>query len=116
MLKSRDLIWARPSRRDVLKTAAQAAGGTAFLAMAPSVLRAQARSVKIGLVTPTTGPLAFFAEADAYVLDQFRKTVAGGIKIGTQTNTVEVIVKEPIANRVASAGQDGFRDRSPGHG
>jgi branched-chain amino acid transport system substrate-binding protein len=86
------------SRRTVLKTAAGAAGvATAWLAV-PAVLRAQARPIKIGLVTPTTGPLAFFAEADAYVIPQFKQAVAKGIKIGRNTHKVELIVKDSQSN------------------
>jgi branched-chain amino acid transport system substrate-binding protein len=79
------------NRRAVLKTAA---GGVAALVSAPAALRAQARPIKIGLVTPTTGPLASFAEADNYVLGEFKKAVGGGLKIGGDTHPVEVIVKD----------------------
>jgi branched-chain amino acid transport system substrate-binding protein len=82
------------SRRRVLKTGTAAT----LLAMAPGVLRAQGRPIKIGLVTPTTGPLAIFAEADPFVIGQFKKAVAGGIKIGGQTHPVEVIVKDSQSN------------------
>src|SRR4029077_5825285 len=47
----------RVNRRRVLKAGTAAA----VMAMAPAVLRAQGRAIKIGLVTPTTGPLAIFA-------------------------------------------------------
>jgi len=36
------------------------------------------KTIKIGFVTPLAGPLAVFAEPDAFVLEQFRKTTAGG--------------------------------------
>src|SRR5271155_449560 len=52
------------NRRQLLKNAPGALPGAAAFAMAPAVLRAQGRTIKIGLVTPTTGPLAAFAEAD----------------------------------------------------
>ena len=78
------------SRRQVLKTGTAAT----LLAMAPGVLRAQERAIKIGLVTPATGPLAIFAEPDAFVLGAFRSAVGGGIKIGSKTHPVEVIVKD----------------------
>src|SRR6266567_9096305 len=82
------------SRRQILKTGTAAT----FLAMSPSVLRAQGRAIKIGLVTPTTGPLAIFGETDAFVLGEFKKAVASGIKIGGQTHPVEVIVKDSQSN------------------
>jgi branched-chain amino acid transport system substrate-binding protein len=82
------------SRRQILKTGTAAT----FLAMSPAVLRAQGRAIKIGLVTPTTGPLAIFGETDAFVLDEFKKAVASGIRIGAQTHPVEVIVKDSQSN------------------
>jgi branched-chain amino acid transport system substrate-binding protein len=85
---------AAATRRQVLKTGTAAT----FLAMAPGVLRAQGRAIKIGLVTPATGPLAIFAEPDAFVLAEFKKAVAGGIKVGNQSHAVEVIVKDSQSN------------------
>src|SRR5215470_12493925 len=45
--------------------------------VAPAVLRvipanAQSRVIKIGHVSPRTGPLAGFGEADGFILDQVR--------------------------------------------
>ena len=95
------------TRRQVLKHASAALSGAA-LAMAPAVVRAQARAIKIGLVTPTTGPLAVFAESDAFVLAQFKKAIADGVKIGTQTHPVEVIVKDSqsSSNRAAEVASE----------
>jgi len=82
------------SRRRILKSG----GAGVIMAMAPRALWAQARPIKIGLVTPATGPLAIFAEPDAFVLAEFKKAVSGGIKIGNQTHAVEVIVKDSQSN------------------
>ena len=82
------------NRRRLLKAGTAAA----VMAMAPAVLRAQGRAIKIGLVTPTTGPLAIFAEPDVFVLAEFKKAVGSGITIGNQTHTVEVIVKDSQSN------------------
>src|SRR5262245_46149440 len=79
--KTGGICGAGQTRRQVLKHASAALSGAA-LAMAPAVVRAQARAIKIGLVTPTTGPLAVFAESDAFVLAQFKKAIADGVKIG----------------------------------
>jgi branched-chain amino acid transport system substrate-binding protein len=57
-------------RRDVIKTL----GATALTL--PAVLRdttvkaATSKVIKIGHVSPQTGPLAPFAEADPFILDQ----------------------------------------------
>jgi len=94
----------RASRRRVLKAGAAAA----FTAMMPAVLRAQSRPVKIGLVTPTTGPLAIFAEPDGFVLGQFKAATAKGIKIGDKSHAVEVVVKDSQSNsnRAAEVAND----------
>ena len=89
-----NLSKATTSRRQLLKAGTAAT----FVAMTPSLLRAQGRPIKIGLVTPATGPLAIFAEPDAFVLGEFKKAVAGGIKVGAQNHPVEVIVKDSQSN------------------
>ena len=63
-------------RRTLLR---QAAAGGVALATAPlaaPAVRAQAKPIKIGYVSPQTGPLAAFAEADNFVLGQFRQATA----------------------------------------
>lgn len=81
-----------PTRRELL------AGGAALAAglYAPAVFAA--KSLKIGFVTPRTGPLAPFAEADDFIINAFRETVKGGIKIGSATYPVEVLVKDSQSN------------------
>lgn len=82
------------TRRRVLK-----AGTAAVVSvMTPAVLRAQGRAIKIGLVTPATGPLAIFAEPDAFVLAEFKKAIGAGIKIGNQIHAVEVVIKDSQSN------------------
>ena len=74
------------------------AGGLGALA-APAVLRvipanAQSKAIKIGMVSPKTGPLAGFGEADAFVIDQVNKLLKPGIAIGGKTYPVEIIQKD----------------------
>jgi branched-chain amino acid transport system substrate-binding protein len=79
---------------------ASAAGGAALAAgpvFAPAV-HAQARPIKLGYVSPQTGPLAAFAEADNFVLGQFRESVKGGFKVGNATRPIEVIVRDSQSN------------------
>ena len=86
------------TRRSFIKTSAATgaalAAGTVF---APAV-HAQARAIKLGYVSPQTGPLAAFAEADNFVLGNFREAMKGGIKIGNATRPVEVMVKDSQSN------------------
>src|SRR5215469_16121542 len=74
------------------------AAGIGALA-APAVLRvipanAQSRIIKIGHVSPRTGPLAGFGEADGFILDQVRGIVAKGLESGGKTYQVEIVSKD----------------------
>ena len=89
------------TRRRIIKTAAAgglivAAGGLAMPAIA------QNRKIRIGYVSPQTGPLAGFAEADAFTIDMFNRYVA------EQGMDVEVIVKDSQSNpnRAADVAQE----------
>ena len=89
------------TRRRLLKTAA-ASGlvtGASGLAM-PAI--AQGRAVRIGYVSPQTGPLAGFAEADSFTIDMFNRVMA------EQGIAVEVIVKDSQSNpnRAAAVAQE----------
>lgn len=85
------------SRRAVLKGAAgAAAAGSATALFAPAVFAAD--TIRIGYVSPKSGPLAGFAEADDFVLGDFRKTIKDGLKIGAKTYQVEVVTKDSQSN------------------
>lgn len=76
-------------RRKLLKSAAATgliAGAGAF----PMPAIAQARTIKLGYVSPQTGPLAAFAEADAFVIAAAKAADSG---LG-----LEVIVKDTQSN------------------
>src|SRR5271169_1026857 len=84
-------------RRSFMK--ASAATGAALAAgsvFAPAVLAA--KTFKIGYVSPQTGPLAAFAEADNFVISNFLNTVKDGVKVGSATLPVEVVVKDSQSN------------------
>ena len=81
---------------------AGAAGFIAGAASMPMSALAKNEGVKIGYVSPQTGPLAAFAEADKFVIDGFLKaTKAAGLKY-------EVIVKDSQSNpnRAAAVAKD----------
>ncbi len=89
------------SRRRIIKTAAAggliiAAGGLSMPAIA------QGKKIRIGYVSPQTGPLAGFAEADAFTIAMFNKYIA------EQGMDVEVIVKDSQSNpnRAADVAQE----------
>lgn len=77
-------------------------GGASLLA-APAILsatRAYAANpvIKIGHVSPRTGPLANFAEADDYVLKALAKTFSTGLQNNGKNWTVEIISKDSQSN------------------
>jgi len=89
-----DVVRARPSRRAFLKSSA--ALGAAFAAgplFAPAVRAANAK-FKLGYVTPSTGPLAGFAQADSFNLKVFADAVKDGVKGAGGTFDIEVVVKD----------------------
>jgi branched-chain amino acid transport system substrate-binding protein len=66
------------------------------------------KPIKIGFVTPQTGPLAIFAEPDAFTLAQFKKKIGDGIMINGAKHPVEFIVKDSqsSSNRASSVAQE----------
>lgn len=85
-------------RRRVLQGIAggfAAAGSTTLFAPA---VRAANKPIKIGYVSPKSGPLAAFAEADDFVLGEFRKFIKDGVKVGSQIYPVEVVTKDSQSN------------------
>jgi branched-chain amino acid transport system substrate-binding protein len=86
---------ANPSRRQFLKnTAAAALVAAAGPASLTRYAHAAARPVKIGLVTPASGPLAIFAEPDEFVLSAVRKLVANGLTINGANHPIQILVRD----------------------
>ena len=88
----------RLDRRQFIKTTALAGAGVAMAPLFAPYVRAQENTLKLGYVSPQTGPLAAFAEADEFILGQFRETVKDGLDIGGTNYAVEVIVKDSQSN------------------
>jgi branched-chain amino acid transport system substrate-binding protein len=86
----------KPTRRAALKA------GTAAALLAPFASRSPAfaaeKTIKIGFVSPKTGPIAAFGEADDYVLANARKALAGGITVGGKTHPVEILARDSQSN------------------
>ncbi len=76
---------------------------SALTLAAPAILsssRAYAANpvIKIGHVSPRTGPLAGFAEADDYVLDAVNQAIAGGLQNNGKAYTIEIVSKDSQSN------------------
>ena len=96
--ESRTAKSAGRTRREVLKAGAAGAAGTAALAAGfPSIARA-ADTVRIGYVSPKTGPLAAFAEADEFNVSSVLEAIGGKVQSGGKSLNVEIIVKDSQSN------------------
>ena len=85
----------QPLESATRRTVLSAAGATGLALMLPTLARAQtAGSLKVGFVSPRTGPLGSFGEGDGYILDLARKSLAGGITVGGKKYSVEIIDKD----------------------
>lgn len=78
-------------------------GASAALA-APAILRVGAAraaegAINVGLVTPMTGPLAFFSEPDAFVLNRF----AAALTEGAGGRPINIILKDSQSNASRAA-------------
>jgi branched-chain amino acid transport system substrate-binding protein len=79
------------NRRELIKTAAATGAVAGFSGLAMPAI-AQGSAIRIGYVSPQTGPLAAFAEADGFIIDGFKAAAkAAGMN-------VEVIVKDSQSN------------------
>src|SRR5271170_6496117 len=80
------------SRREVVKLAGGLVAAPAILRVIPA--NAQSAAIKIGMVSPTTGPIAAFGEADGFILAQVAKAVGPGIANNGKTYPIQVIAKD----------------------
>lgn len=83
-------------------------GALAAASAFPMPALAQARKIRIGFVTPQTGPLAVFAQPDEFTLNQFVRGLEGGLKINGTRHEIEFLVRESqsSSNRSATVAQD----------
>ncbi|MDJ0880912.1 MAG: ABC transporter substrate-binding protein [Gammaproteobacteria bacterium] len=95
------------TRRDFLKMAGAAGIATASAGLSAPAIAAP-KTLKIGFVSPQTGPLAIFAEPDAFMLNQFAKQIGAGLMINGTRHPVEFIVKDSQSNsnRASSVAQE----------
>jgi len=95
------------SRRVFLKATGAAGLATAAGGLASPAIAAT-KTLKIGFVTPQTGPLATFAEPDAFTLNQFARQIGDGLVINGTKHPVEFVVKDSQSNsnRASSAAQE----------
>src|SRR5262245_20378176 len=84
------------SRRTLVKAGLGAVAAPAVLRVIPA--NAQSKVIKIGHVSPRTGPLAGFGEADGFILEQVRGILANGLQSSGRTYPVQIISKDSQSN------------------
>jgi len=94
------------TRRAFISSAGYGAGALALAAplswSAPAF--AADGALKVGFVSPLTGPLAGFGQTDPYILSLVRKALEPGVMIGGKRYSVEIIDKDTQSDPVR-AGQ-----------
>ena len=85
------------SRRRALQAGAAAVATLGFPYINTAFAQA-GRKIKIGYVSPESGPLAPFGEADKFVVGTIRELMKGGLAIGGKNFPVEIIAKDSQSN------------------
>jgi len=83
-------------------------GTTVAATLGLSTLAFAADTIKIGYVSPQTGPLAPFGEADKWVIDQMKAAFKDGVTIGGKKYDVQIILKDSQSspNRAGEVASD----------
>ena len=94
------------SRRSVIRGIAAGAAAASTLRFGPAF--AAPKTLKLGYVTPRTGPLAPFAEADEFVIGAMKALFKDGLAINGRKHPVEIIVKDSQSkpNRAAEVASE----------
>jgi branched-chain amino acid transport system substrate-binding protein len=93
-----ELVRPRLDRRQFVLSASGAGATLALSTFGASTVRAAEATLKIGYVTPATGPLAGFAEADAFNVDLVKGFTKNGLTIGGKTYAVEILLRDSQSN------------------
>ncbi|MHB0979930.1 MAG: ABC transporter substrate-binding protein [Thermoleophilia bacterium] len=77
--------------------------GTTTATVAATTTTAAGEPLKIGFVSPRTGPAAGFGEPDGYVIELAKKALANGLNIGGKQYSVQIIDKDGESNPTRAA-------------
>jgi len=83
-------------------------GTTVVATLGLSKLAFAADTIRIGYVSPQTGPLAPFGESDKWVIDQMKTVFKDGLAIGGKKYEVQIILKDSQSspNRAGEVASD----------
>ena len=86
------------TRREMLKTTGVVLGGLAVPGVLESCLTSSSSStsgtIKIGYISPITGPASGFGEPDTYVIGLARDTFKKGLTVGGSSYNVEIVSRD----------------------
>jgi branched-chain amino acid transport system substrate-binding protein len=85
-------------RRKIIKLMGAAGAGAIASPWMFQSSRAASKTIKIGMVTPETGPIAAFGEPSQWVAAGVRKQLADGITVAGQKYNVDIITKDSQSN------------------
>jgi branched-chain amino acid transport system substrate-binding protein len=109
-LRDVESVFGEAVDRGTLLKKAFAAGAAVGLApyIATTSAFAGSREIKIGYVTPRTGPLAGFGEADRFVINQMKRVFAKGLRVRGTTYPVRIVDRDTQSNpnRAATVAQN----------
>jgi branched-chain amino acid transport system substrate-binding protein len=91
------------SRRRFLQGASIAAAAVALPAMPRQAFAAGEDVIRVGFISPQSGPIGIFGEGDPYVMDLVRKTAAEGIDVAGKRFGVEFISRDTQSDPVRAA-------------
>jgi branched-chain amino acid transport system substrate-binding protein len=96
--KSKRIEKVDQQRRNVVKLIA--AGGASAIASPWTFQssRAASKIIKIGMITPETGPIAAFGEPSKWVAEGVSKALGDGITVAGQTYRVEILNRDSQSN------------------
>jgi len=78
-------------------------GATATGTAQPTGTAAAGRTIKLGYVSPKTGPIASFAEADDFIFSGVKAAWGAGIQIGDTVHPVEILAKDTQSDPARAA-------------
>ncbi len=77
-----------------------AGGSTVAGAATTAVSSATGRAIRIGYVSPQTGPLAAFGESDTFVIDAVNARFADGLTVAGAVHPVEIVTRDSQSDPV----------------
>ncbi len=87
-----------PDRRKILKLAAASGASAIASPWTFQSSRAAGKIIKIGMITPETGPIAAFGEPSKWVAEGVSKALGDGIMVAGQKHPVQILNRDSQSN------------------